>query len=81
MKLERLNNKLTISNLSTKDYDIILNIIPNLLKKYGYNVELLDNYSDNKTFGFKLEYNYPDLSEFTQELVRKLHSYREFEVN
>jgi hypothetical protein len=81
MKLERLNNKLTISNLSTKDYDIILNIIPNLLKKYGYNVELSDNYSDNKTFGFTLEYNYPDLSEFTQELVRELHSYREFKVN
>jgi hypothetical protein len=81
MKLERFENIITISHLSNIDYEIILNIVPTLLRKYGYTLEF-SNYSiENKTIKLTFQDNYPDLSGFSQELVRKLYDNRKVSLS
>jgi hypothetical protein len=84
MKLERLENIITISHLSNIDYEIILNIVPTLLSKYGYKLELSNDSNNNSvdnSIKLTFQENYLNLSGFSKEIVRKLYDNRKVSLS
>lgn len=76
MKFERVSNTIYISNLTQKEKELFLNIVPKLIQKYGYQLQPNDvsTEKDSKCLTFTLIENYPDLSGFSSELIRTFAS-------